>query len=86
MLRRKDYTTSDLEDSLKRAFVDKRFPAILFDGKISRNEFLRDGINYGLSQGWLYEKSNVEEPQYTAVNYALTDEGKRHFGLLDPVA
>ena len=86
MPKEKDYTTEDFGASLRRAFVDKGFPAILFDGWIARNEFLRDGVNYGLRQGWLYEESEVNESQYTAVNYALTDKGKKHFGLLSSVA
>ena len=77
----KNYTENDLEAALKRAFVDKGFEAILIDGWIARNEFLNAGIHYGINQGWLKKDSEINESQYTAINYALTDKGKEHFGL-----
>lgn len=77
----KDYTPQDLEDSLKRAFVDRKFESILVDGHTARNEFLRDSLTYGLDQGWLKKKRDITEPQYTAMEYILTDEGKSHFGI-----
>ena len=76
-----DYINKDLEDSLRRAFVDRRFESILFDGWEAKNSFLRDGLNYGIDMGWLKVSSEVKESQYTAVNYCLTDKGKLHFGL-----
>ena len=76
-----NYTNQDLEDSLRRAFVEKGFESILLDGHEARSSFKRDGINYGLDNGWLCKKEDIEESQYTAVNYALTEKGKKYFGL-----
>ena len=52
------------------------------DGHQSRNKFLRDGINHGVDSGWLQVESEVNESQYTAINYELTEAGKKHFGLM----
>lgn len=78
---KKNYKDQDLEDSLRRAFVDKGFSSILMDGREYRNKFLRNGINYGINRGWLCVDDNIEESQYTAVTYKLTEEGKKYFGL-----
>lgn len=77
----KDYPNSDLEASLKRAFVNKGFDSILMDGRVAQNEFLRDGVNYGIKQGWLKLDHETNESQYTAMAYVLTAKGKKHFGL-----
>lgn len=77
----KNYTESDLEASLKRAFVDGRADFIVFDGNISRNEFLTDGIEYGLSKGWLYKGETIDDGQWTTVRYRLSDQGKEYFGI-----
>lgn len=76
----KDYTEKDLEAALRRAFVDRESDFIIFDGHEARNEFLRDGINYGLENEWVYG-NEVEEEQWTTIKYRLTDKGKKHFGL-----
>ena len=81
MSKERDYTDKDLEDSLRRAFVDKKFPSILMDGHEARNEFLRDALNYGINRGLLCVGEQINKSQYTAVNYVLTDQGKKHFGL-----
>ena len=72
----------DLEASLRRAFVDGKADFIIFDGHTARNEFLRDGVNYGIKQGWLYGTEKNGE-QWTTIEYRLTDEGKKHFKSLD---
>ena len=77
----KAYTAKDLEDSLRRAFVDNRMPTILWDGHENRNPFLRDGITHGFDQGWLCVESEINESQYTAINYKLTDKGRKYFGV-----
>ena len=78
---KKDYTDQDLEASLRRAFVDHGFESILFDGWIARNPFKADLFKYGIKKGWLRKDRDIEESQYTASTYALTDKGKKHFGL-----
>ncbi len=83
----KDYTENDLEDSLKRAFVDARADYIILDTR--RNKFLIDGIQYGLDKGWLYKGEDIDEDkilgpglgQYFAHTFRLTDNGKEYFGL-----
>ena len=76
-----DFDTTDLEASLRRAFVDRKFQTILYDGHTARNSFLRQSMDYGIELGWLFVESEVNESQYTAQNLALTDEGKKHFCL-----
>ncbi len=63
--------------------MDRRAQSILMDGHEARSEFLRDGINYGINQGWLRKDEDIEESQYTAMTYIPTDKGKKHFGLKD---
>ena len=75
------YMDQGLEDSLRRAFVDKRFPSILFDGHTTRNRFLMEGLQFGIDKEWLQIVGEVKESQYTAVSYGLTEEGKKYFGL-----
>ena len=58
-----------------------QFESILFDGHVARNEFLRAGISYALEKGWLEAGPEIRESQYTAVEYVLTEEGRKHFGL-----
>jgi hypothetical protein len=77
----KDYTEKDLELSLKRAFVDKKYETILYDGWIARNPFMHDVFIYGTNQGWLEVASEINEEQYTAINYRLSEKGKDHFDL-----
>ncbi|HLC78274.1 MAG TPA: hypothetical protein VJH92_04060 [Candidatus Nanoarchaeia archaeon] len=81
MLDGKDYTEEDLEDSLRRAFVDRRGESILMDGHEARSEFKRDVVNYGIDKGWLRKERDINESQYTAMTYILTGKGKKHFGL-----
>ncbi|GAF74003.1 unnamed protein product [marine sediment metagenome] len=76
-----NYDKKDLEASLRRAFVDGGFKEILIDGHEARSKFLRDAINHGLNRGWLQVTSQINESQYTAVNYGLTDGGRKYFGL-----
>jgi len=75
-----DYTKQDLEDSLRRAFVDGKADFILYDGHEARNEFLREGITLGLENGWLVGKEKNEE-QWTTIEYRLTEKGKEYFKL-----
>jgi len=77
----KKYPNKDLEASLKKAFVDKRFESILMDGRECQNQFLVDGVNYGFKKGWLGVDGEIDESQYTAVTYKLTKKGKKHFGM-----
>jgi hypothetical protein len=85
----KQYSKSELEDSLKRAFVDNEADYIIMDGQQMRNEFLVDGINYGLDKGWLYQAENIDEDeilgqsngQYLAYTYRLTNKGKKYFNI-----
>ena len=52
----KHYTTEDLEDSLRQAFVVKRADYIIFDGQVAGNQFLTDSINLGVKNGWLEDQ------------------------------
>lgn len=85
----KDYTDKDLEASLKRAFADRGANFIIVDGHTMRNQFLVDGVNYGLEQGWLKPGKDIDEDeilghglgQYLAYTYVLTDKGREYFGV-----
>ena len=81
MIEEKNYTERDLEASLRRAFVEGKADFIPFDGHTARNGFLRDGINYGQERGWLDEGKEINEEQWTTIEYRLTEKGKKYFGL-----
>ena len=78
---KEDFSHGDLEEALKRAFVDNGFYSIRIDGQECRSDFKREGINYGVSQGWLEVGKNIEEEQSGAVDYVLTEKGKKHFEI-----
>ncbi|MDP4039772.1 MAG: hypothetical protein Q8P57_04300 [Candidatus Pacearchaeota archaeon] len=78
----KTYNEQDLEASLRRAFVDRKFESILVDAWELRNEFLKEGLSFGINKGWLKTENIIEESQYTAITYVLTDKGKEYFGLV----
>lgn len=78
----KEFDEAELESALRRAFVDKGFETILYDGHVAcRQPFLRAGIELGVDRGWLEVKSRIEESEYTADNYGLTEKGREYFGL-----
>ncbi len=82
MVLERDYTEADLEASLKRFFKTNSPEAtILIDGHECRSQFKRDGVNYGIDQGWLEVDEDINEDQYGAVTYKLTELGKKHFKL-----
>jgi hypothetical protein len=72
-----------MEASLKRAFVDHEADYIIVDNLHHR--FLIASAQFGVAQGWLSEK--LEEPppwpsqDGGQLEYRLTDEGKKHFGV-----
>ena len=76
-----DYITKDLEDALRRAFVEKKAETILVDGDILRDNFLRESVSLGIEKGWLEVKSKLEEEQWTTLFYGLTKTGRNYFGL-----
>ncbi len=80
-MQKRDYSNKDLEDALRRAFVDNGLKSILLDGHEAKNPFKVDGINYGIKRGWLRKEDDIKESQYTAVTYVLTNKGKEYFGL-----
>ncbi len=85
----RSYNEGELEDSLRRAFVDKKAKSIILDGHTARSQFLRDSVNYGLEKGLIKNGQNIDEDevlgkgmgQYFAFTYVLTEEGKKYFGL-----
>ena len=76
-----EFSVDELEDVLKRAFVDKGFPSILVDGHTLRNEFLASAINYGIENDWLRKSGEASDSQWTSFSYELTEEGKKYFEL-----
>jgi len=87
-----DYEPSELEATLRRAFVDRRQEAILIDGhELCRRPFIREAFFYGQRKGWLVLKDKLIDPleirepglgQYEGWTYMLSDDGKKYFGLL----
>ena len=85
----KTFPKSELEDSLKRAFVSNKADFIIVDGQTLRSEFLRESINLGLSENWIETSKPIDEDetlgagqgQYYAYTYRLTKKGKKYFGV-----
>lgn len=84
-----EYNEGELEDSLRRAFVDKKAKSIIMDGHAARSKFLRESVQYGLDKGLIKNGPDIDEDevlgkgmgQYFAFTYVLTEEGKKYFGL-----
>ena len=76
-----NYTKKDLEDSLRRAFVDKKANFIRFDGHTARNKFLSSAIQHGLDQDLLYFARETGDSQWTEHHYKLSQKGKKYFGI-----
>lgn len=74
------YLESDLEASLKRAFVNGKADYIILDSR--RGPFLWAGVKFGMERGWLAERFVEIDEQSSQLQYRLTDEGKRHFGVV----
>lgn len=76
------YTNKDLEESLRIAFVDKRFNSIRMDGEVARRSpYLVAGVDLGLTRGWLYHIPHDNDEQWSSISYPLTKKGKTYFGL-----
>lgn len=85
-----DFPENELEISLRRAFVEGERPGraadyIVVDGETTRNQFLTEGVRYGLAKGLIVHDKKASEAesdsQYTALCYRLTEKGKKHFGI-----
>lgn len=72
-----DWTDVDLEDALRRAFVDRRADYIFLDDR--RQAFRIESVRLGVERGWLTEEFVEIDEQYAQLRYRLTEEGKRHF-------
>lgn len=80
--RKKDWTNKDLEDSLRRAFVEGDADYIVADGHTFRNPFLVDVINYGVKKGILDDGGElIEYSQWAEYHYRLTPKGRKYFDL-----
>lgn len=73
------YKDDELEDALKRAFVDGKAPYVILDDR--RQQFLIESAVMGVEKGWLTEELVDIEEQYSQLRYHLTDEGRKHFGV-----
>lgn len=74
------YPENELEASLKRAFVDNRADYIILDDR--RERFLIEGAMLGVEKGWLNEEFVEIDDQYSQLRCRLTEEGRKHFGLV----
>ena len=75
-----NYTNEDLENSLRKVFVDKDADYLIYDGNTARSKFLSDGIHLGVNNGWL-EGTEIIEDQWATIEYRLTPKGKAYFEL-----
>jgi hypothetical protein len=73
------YTDEELEDCLRRAFVDKRYPSI--DIWSRRETFQLASLALGEKKGWLTSRLIEIDEQSSKINAWLTEAGKKHFGL-----
>lgn len=75
-----DYPVNEFEDSLRRAFCRDKPPDLIFyDSR--RQQFLAEGIAYGIERGWLTGELNEMDEQYSRYEARLTPEGKKYFGV-----
>ncbi len=73
-----NYPESELEDALRRAFVNHRCDFIIIDDR--RQRFLIESAALGERKGWLaFELCDTDE-QSTQWRYRLTPAGRAHFG------
>lgn len=74
-----EYLPSELEDVLKRAFVDNRADYIVISSR--RQRFQIESANYGIDKGWLKGEWDDSDEQSTLLICRLTKSGRKHFGL-----
>jgi hypothetical protein len=74
-----DYTETELEAALRRAFVDKRAGCIVIDSR--RQAFQIASATLGIDRGWLKGEWYDKDEQSTAYVCRLTAAGRKHFGL-----
>lgn len=74
------YTDEELEACLRRAFVDNGYPSV--DVWSRREAFLLASLDLGVAKGWLKSQLIYIDEQSSKINAKLTEEGKKHFGLL----
>ena len=87
------YDVKELEDALKRAFVDNESGTIFIDGQTMRNEFLRQSLSHGLDNGLLTQDQTFDEDrrlgyglgQSYACTYRLSDKGRKYFDIIAKV-
>jgi len=68
----------EYRQSFKRLFTGQNLDLTYcrFDGHTARNEFLRNGWNYAIDQGWL-RVEEVELEQETFMKGFLTEKGRK---------
>lgn len=74
------YTESELEDSLKKAFVDHKSDYIVIYDR--HNKFLCESAALGVECGWLSEQFIQHDEQSSELRFRLTDVGARYFNLI----
>jgi len=78
MTETKEQLQEEYRQSFKRLFSGQNLETTYchFDGHTARNEFLRNGWNYAVDQGWL-RVQEVELEQETFFKGFLTEKGKQ---------
>jgi hypothetical protein len=67
--------------SLQRCFNHKGPDTYIhMDGDIARNQYLKEGWNYALEQGWI-KAETVESEQDTYLKGYLTEKGRKELNI-----
>lgn len=89
MTEKYSFPENELEDSLRRAFVEGKADFIIMDGWNYANPFLKESIKYGTNEKLIQRGEDLNEDdilgkgmgQYLAHTFRLTETGKKHFKL-----
>ena len=81
------FQESELEASLKRAFIDKKAKILIVDYETMGNLFLMKSLSLGLKKGLISQREPIDgdkilgegQGQYYAVTYHLTEQGREYF-------
>ena len=76
------YAQLEYEQSLRRAFVDRRADFIVLDSCRTGQGFLAPAIAYCFDLGWLYcSQYDTSDEQSSIAQFRLTDAGKKFLGI-----
>ena len=83
-IKRDAKTKKDLEDTLRMAFVDRKWKLVSIEWLCDRNQYSKEVIKLGIEEGYLkFDSFTDSDTKWatTIYNYKLTEKGKKYFGL-----